>query len=182
MPSASTRKSVTSIGDDALVERFLEGDQQAANALFRRHSSYVAGVVYRILGQDEDLDDIVQEAFVEGFRRLHTLEDRTKVRGFLVTIAVRRIHRRLSWRYRWRDAASKLFDVAPRVSDPAEREGVYTLYQVLAGVPVKHRTAWMLHRVEGFTLPEVAQQCEISLATVKRWVARVDKEVEAADA
>lgn len=180
MPAAKNALSVTSISDEALIERYLDGDEQAANALFKRHSPYVAGVVYRILGRDADLDDIVQEAFVEGFRRMHTMTDRTKVRGFLVTIAIRRIHRRLGWRYRWRDAASKLFDVAPRVSEPAEREAVHTLYQTLNQVDPKHRIAWVLHRVEGFTLPEVATQCDSSLATVKRWIARVDAEVEAA--
>lgn len=167
-----------SVGDDVLIERFLSGDQQAASALYKRHASYVAGVVYRILGQDADLDDIVQEAFVEGFRRLDTITDRSKLRGFLVTIAVRRIHRRLGWRYRWREAASKLFDVAPRVSDPAEREGVHALYRALEGVPAKQRIAWVLHRVEGFTLPEAADQSGVSLATVKRWIARVDEAVE----
>jgi transposase len=36
--------------------------------------------------------------------------------------------------------------------------------------------------VEGHTLPEVAEQSEISLATVKRWIAEVDEAVEAVDA
>lgn len=183
-PNRSTNADVgrdkvsRSVGDDELIERFLSGDQQAAAVLYKRHARYVAGVVYRILGQDADLDDIVQEAFVEGFRRLGTITDRSKLRGFLVTIAVRRIHRRLGWRYRWREAASKLFDVAPRVSDPAEREGVHALYRALENVPAKQRIAWVLHRVEGFTLPEAAEQSEVSLATVKRWIARVDAAVE----
>jgi RNA polymerase sigma-70 factor (ECF subfamily) len=181
MPAVRHAPSIPSISDEALVERLLQGDQQAANALFKRHAAYLAGVVYRILGQDADLDDVVQEAFVEGFRRLGTMEDRSKVRAFLVTIAVRRIHRRLGWRYRWRDTASKLFDVAPRVSDPGHREGVHALYGVLGRVPPKERIAWVLHRVEGFTLPEAAEQSGVSLATVKRWIARVDTEVEAAD-
>ncbi len=181
MSTFAKPQPVLSISDEALVERFLGGDELAATALFKRHSSYVAGVVYRILGQDADLDDIVQEAFVEGFRRMSTLQDRTKVRAYLVTIAVRRIHRRLGWRYRWREAASKLFDVAPRVSDPSETDGVRALYQTLQGVPEKHRIAWVLHRVEGFTLPEAAEQCEVSLATVKRWIARVDQTVQEMD-
>jgi len=74
--------------------------------------------------------------------------------------------------------AAKLFDVAPRVSDPAQQQEVHALYRALEQVPPKHRVAWTLHRVEGFTLPEVADQCEASLATVKRWVAKVDEQVE----
>jgi len=182
MSTAPHARSVSSISDEDLVERFLGGDQQAAGALFRRHSAYIAGVVYRMLGQDADLDDIVQEAFIEGFRRLGALTDRSKVRGYLVTIAIRRIHRRLGWRYRWREAAARLFQVAPRVSDPAETEAVHELYQILERVPPKHRIAWVLHRVEGFTLPEAAEKSDVSLATVKRWIAGVDAEVEASGA
>lgn len=164
--------------DEELVTRVITGDERAAAAVYRRHASYIAGVVYRILGQDADLDDVVQETFVEGLRCLPGLQDRSRLRAFLVTIAVRRVQRRIGWKTRWRALVSRLGVVAPQVSDPAHREVVHALYQRLARVPAKHRVAWILHRVEGFTLPEVAAHCGASLATVKRWIAEVDAQQE----
>jgi RNA polymerase sigma-70 factor (ECF subfamily) len=166
----------------ALVERACARDEQAIAALYQRHAAYVARVVHRILGRDADLDDIVQETFVEGLRQLPALKDPAKLRSFLVTIAVRRIHARFTWRRRMRDLAAQLFHLSARVSDPAGDERARALREVLDRQPAKHRTAWVLHRIEEHTLPEVAEQTGASLATVKRWIAKVDSEVEAHDA
>lgn len=163
----------------ALIAAAIAGEEQAFTALYRAHSAYIAGVVYRMLGSDADLDDIVQETFVDGLRQLHNLEDPKKLRSFLVTIAVRRIHGRLSFRYRMKSIVANLFGNAPSVSDPEARSEVHALYDKLAKVAPKKRMVWVLHRVEGYTLPEAAEQVGSSLATVKRWIADVDGEVEA---
>lgn len=165
----------------SLVAAAIRGEEQAFTGLYKRHAAYVAGVVYRMLGSDGELDDIVQETFVEGLRRLDTLEDPTKLRPFLVTIAVRRIHARLSLRYRMKSLVSNLFGTAPAVSDPDARGQVHALYEELAKVAPKKRVVWVLHRIEGHTLPETAEQAGASLATVKRWIADVDQELEARD-
>jgi len=179
----SLLRSANQPSDDvALVERALAGEEQAFTLLYRRHAAHVAGVVYRMLGSDSDLDDIVQEAFVEGMRQLGELRDPSKLRPFLVTIAVRRIHARLSFRYRMKALAAQLFGVAPLVSDPEARAEVHALYQGLARVPAKQRIVWVLHRIEGYTLPEVAEHSGASLATVKRWITAVDGELEANNA
>ncbi len=175
-------RTMTPASDEALVERAIAGDEQAFTAIYRRHSAPIAAVVYRMLGRDGDLDDIVQETFVEGLKGLADLRDASKLRSFLITIAVRRIHARLSLRYRMKSLAAQLFGVTPTVSDPEARVGVHALYQALASLPPKHRIAWVLHRIEGYTLPEVAEQTTASLATVKRWVAAIDTALEADDA
>jgi RNA polymerase sigma-70 factor, ECF subfamily len=173
----------TSATDDVgLVAQAVAGDEHAITALYKRHASHVAGLVYRMLGSDADLDDIVQETFVDGLRGLSSVKEPEKVRSFFVTIAVRKVHGRLSLRYRMKALAQSLFGVAPQVSDPGARAEVHALYDALAKVAPKKRIVWILHRVEGHTLPEVAEQSEISLATVKRWIAEVDEAVEAVDA
>jgi RNA polymerase sigma-70 factor (ECF subfamily) len=182
MNASSPRLNDGGAQDAALVERGAAGDQHALTALYNRHAAHVAGVVYRVLGKDGDLDDIVQETFVEGLRQLRSLREPSKIRSFLVTIAVRRIHARLSFRYRMRALASELFGQSPQVSDPAIAEDVRALYAVLQRVAPRHRIVWVLHRVEGYTLPEVAEQSSASLATVKRWISEVDERVEADDA
>ena len=165
-------------GDATLVAEAIAGDPQALTAIYRRHASHIAGVVYRLLGSDADLDDIVQETFVDGLRQLSALREPEKLQGYLVTIAVRRIHARLSFRYRMKALARDLFGTAPEVGDAKAREEIHSLYGALRRVPARHRIAWGLHRIEGYTLPEVAAQTEASLATVKRWIADVDRKLE----
>ncbi|HEY8430134.1 MAG TPA: sigma factor, partial [Sandaracinaceae bacterium] len=51
--------------DEVLVERARAGDERAFAKLYRRHAPYVAGVVYRLMGDELELDEIVQDTFVE---------------------------------------------------------------------------------------------------------------------
>ena len=150
-------------------------------AIYKRHAPYVAGVVYRVCGADSELDDILQETFIEGLARLSTVQEPAKLRGFLVTIAVRRVQARFSLRARMRRLVAGLFGVSPAVSDPDARARVHALYERLASAVPKKRVAWVLHRIEGYTLPEVADQTGASLASVKRWIADVDVHLEATD-
>ena len=56
---ASARPIAAQETDALLVERATRGDDRAFATLYSRHVRYVAGVVYRVLGGDEELEDIV---------------------------------------------------------------------------------------------------------------------------
>src|ERR1017187_10191248 len=53
------------IDDLDLVERLRRHDADAYRLLYARHARYLAGVVYRLLGGDHELEDVVQECFVD---------------------------------------------------------------------------------------------------------------------
>jgi RNA polymerase sigma-70 factor, ECF subfamily len=165
--------------DDALlVERAKRDDEAAFRAIYARHSHYIAGVVYRLLGNDADLDDVVQDTFVDAASGIATLEDPASLRRWLVVVAVRKVHtllarrRRRSW-FRW-----ALVQLAPRASDPSDRQSVDDLYDALDRLPVKLRVPWVLSRIADEPLPEVAAACDASLATVKRRIAEAEERLK----
>jgi RNA polymerase sigma-70 factor (ECF subfamily) len=155
-----------------------DGIQIDFESLYASHSRYVAGVVHRIMGSDHELDDIVQETFIDALDGLARLEDPTAVRGWLVTVAVRRTRRALGRRRRRAMFAFWAAEVAPRASDPRDRQQVDELYDALGRIPKDLRIPWVLHRVEQLSLPETAAACEISLATVKRRIADAEERLE----
>ncbi|MEM9460866.1 MAG: RNA polymerase sigma factor [Myxococcota bacterium] len=157
--------------DEVLVARVLRGDPQAFRDLYGRHSRYVAGVVFRLMGDDADLEDIVQDTFVRATERLSTLRTPAQVRPWLVTIAVRLAQSRMTRRRRRRWLRQQITRAAPTVSDPRDRAPADELYSALDQVPDKLRIPWILSRVEGQRLDDVAAACGISLATVKRRIA-----------
>ena len=168
----------TPVDDAALVAEARTGSERAFTALYRRHARYVAGVVYRLMGSDGELDDIVQEAFVDALHGLDGLTEPEKFRPWLVTIAVRRVHRRLESRHRLRTLKSAVGHVMPRHSDPNDRQRVDALYAALDRISAKVRIPWVLHVIEGESLPEVARCCGVSLATVKRQIAEAGEKIE----
>jgi len=147
-------------------------------AIYAKHARYIAGVVHRLMGDDGELDDIVQETFVDAIEGLKRLIDRLAVRAWLVTVAVRRTRRVLARRRRRMMFAFWTVDFAARASDPRDRAAVDDLYDALARVPADLRIPWVLHRVEHLSLPETAAACEVSLATVKRRIADAEERLE----
>lgn len=153
----------------------------AFEAIYQAHVRYVAGVVHRIMGGRDaaEVDDIVQDAFLDAIEELEDLGDPATVRAWLVTVAVRRTRRILARRRRRALFAFWAKDYAPHASDPRDRGPVDELYDVLARLPEDLRIPWVLHRVEQLSLPETAAVCEVSLATVKRRIhdaeARIDR-------
>ena len=154
-------------------------DPETFEALYAAHARYVAGVVHRIMGRaDGELDDIVQETFLDAFEGLTTLEEPLRVRAWLVTVAVRRTRRILARRRRRALFAFWAKDYGPRASDPRDRGPVDDLYDALERIPEDLRIPWVLHRVEQLSLPETAAACEVSLATVKRRIADAEERIQ----
>src|SRR2546428_2424037 len=65
------------------------------DALFRSYSRYVASIALRLLGRDDEIDDIVQEVFVVAMHGLRKLREPNAIRGWLATVAVRIARRKL---------------------------------------------------------------------------------------
>ncbi|HWL88204.1 MAG TPA: sigma-70 family RNA polymerase sigma factor [Polyangiaceae bacterium] len=147
-------------------------------ALYTQHVRYVAGVVHRLMGNDSEVDDLVQETFLEAIGGLAALSDPADIRAWLVTVAVRRTRAFLARRRRRRMFAFRAFDVVARASDPRDRQAVDDLYDALGRLPEDLRIPWILHRIVAMNLPEAAAACEISLATVKRRLADAEQRLE----
>ncbi len=169
------RGAVSAIDDASLVEQARAGEERAFVALFKRYARYVAGVAYRLLGDSSEVEDVVQETFTDASAHLHQLREPAGFKGWLVAICVRRVHKRLARRRRWRWFVSEAVHFEPTVTDPDARAQVLALYQALEAVAPDERVPWVLHHVEGETLPVVAEQCGVSLATVKRRIARAQE-------
>jgi RNA polymerase sigma-70 factor (ECF subfamily) len=166
-------------GDEsALLERLRADDETAFTELYLRYARYVAGVVFSLLGDDAELDDVVQETFVDAQAGLADLEDPAAIRRWLVVIAIRRVHRLLARRRLRRWYTWKLAELSPRSSDPREGRRAEDLYDALDRIPAKLRIVWILARAGAMPLQEVALVCEISLATVKRRLAEADTRLE----
>jgi RNA polymerase sigma-70 factor (ECF subfamily) len=167
-----------SFDDASLVERVQSDDKAAFTALYRRHARYVAGVVYQLLGDDGELEDVVQETFVDAKNGLPDIDDPGAIRRWLVVIAIRRVHRLLARRRLRRWYMWKIAEVSPRASDPREARSAEDLYDVLDRIPARLRVPWILVRIGAMALDEVATVCEVSVATVKRRIAEADQRIE----
>ena len=173
------------ISDEELVRRALAGDRWGREMLYRRHAGSLLAMTVRLLANRGEAEEIVQDTFVTAFEQLGTLREPGAVRGWLGQIAVNLVRRRFRrgrlMRFlgldRGADDATLEALADPGVSTD-QRAELALVDRLLRGMKPALRLAWMLRRVEGLELGEVASLCECSLATVKRRIAEADAIVE----
>ncbi len=173
--------SADAVADAELVARALEGDKWSRDVLYRRHVHYLLAIATRLLRNGSEGEDVVQDAFVVGFEQLATLRDPAAIRSWLARIAVslvrRRMRRQRLLRFLGLDRGlddCTLESLASASLRPDDRAELALADRVLDSLPADRRIAWMLRRVEGLPLAEVASACDCSLATAKRWIAVAD--------
>ena len=168
--------------DDAqLVARAIEGNRWSREALYRRHAGYLLALSARLLANRSEAEDVVQDTFVTGFRQLPTLREPAALRAWLSQIAVglvrHRIRRRRLTRLLGLDRGADDATLAALAAPGLSAEGRVELAlvdDVLRRLRTEARIAWMLRRVEGLELAEVASLAGCSLATAKRRIAEAD--------
>lgn len=161
------------------------GDQLTFEQTYRQYSRYVAAVVRRLDPSALDLDDAVQDVFLAAASGLKRLRDpgASATKAWLATVAVRIVRRRLRLRRMWRWLGMGVDERPPAQlvdpgSNPVDRLLLATVYEVLDGMAVADRVAFVLHCIEGETLESVAWMCGCSLATAKRRIARVQQAID----
>lgn len=159
----------------ALVAEALLGHSWAHEALFRRHGRMALGLAHRLLaGSGIDADDLVQDVFVTAYTRLDTLREPEAFGSWLGSIVVRTASKRLRrhrLRVRFGLARSEAVDLDLVVSSAASPEVAVLLiqtYEILDRLRPDERIAFLLRRVEGLTVAEIAERMDLSLSTVKR--------------
>jgi RNA polymerase sigma-70 factor (ECF subfamily) len=86
--------------DQADMERLVAGQDAALNALMQRHGPGIFGFLYRMLGHEDDANDLAQETFVRVFRARQSYQPGRKFSTWLFTIAANLARNHLRWRSR----------------------------------------------------------------------------------
>jgi RNA polymerase sigma-70 factor (ECF subfamily) len=176
------------VEDVLLVDRCLTGEPAATRELFRRHRGRVHASLFRVLGSNRDMDDLLQEAFIQVFQSLRGWRAEASLATWIDRVSVRVAYRYLSQRGR-RIQTDPLADDddVPGAEEPGARrqlarDGVKRLYAVLDELGAASRLAFTLHEVDGRPLAEVAELVGSSVTATKLRVWRARKTVEAAAA
>jgi len=169
--------------DDEIIERVRSGDAAAYEILMRRYNQRVYRAVRAILGDDADVEDAMQEAYIAAYRHLDDFAGRARFSTWLIRIAVnqaldrlRRAGRSLPFDPLAGEALERAAGVAALGDDPEQRAGDRELGRLLEraieALPAAFRAAYVLRELEGMETAEAAQSLGIEEATLKTRVHR----------
>ncbi len=160
--------------DDALLDAIRARDERAIAALYDRYGRLAFGLAYRVVGERNAAEDVVQEAFLSVWRRAASFETtRGSVRTWVLSIVHHRAIDRLrgtAGRTR-QDAPLDDFERTLAIDDPwgevsltIQRE---TLRKAIATLPDAQRQAVELAYFDGYTQQEIATRMDVPVGTVK---------------
>ncbi len=170
--------AATYLADLLLVDRCREGEEAAATELFRSQHKRVHATLYRVLGSSRDMEDLLQETFIQVFKSLHTYRGDAKLATWIDRIAARVAYRYLSAKKRTPPTLSLVTELGPTSPPPlaqvAARTGVARLYGALDSLSPKLRIAFALFEIDGRPMEQVAEllDCAQTTAKVRVWRAR----------
>jgi len=154
------------VAEAELIARVRAGERAAEIELFTLHRRQVVATLFRVLGDRDELEDLVQEVFVVAFRRLHEFRGDSRLSTWLYRISVnvalgalrRRRRRPVPVDFDARtDREPEVDPAAGPYEQLASERDRRLCYEILDTLAPKKRLVLYLHEIEGLDLKEVAE-------------------------
>ncbi len=160
---------------EQLVNRALQGDQQAFSDIVDQYSTLMLRTASMIVGDRDIAEDVVQDALIQAWHHLADLRKAGALRPWLMRIVVNQcisFKRRLArtTAFMRQTLSEQETDLAAQIADNYKglMERDWDLAHAIESLPTKQRVAIMLHYYNGMTLPEMAATLNISENTLKK--------------
>ena len=160
MPPGSTET------DEQLMERFVNGEEQAFTELFERHAPRLQGTLRRIVGSASG--DVLQTTFLSIVRARGRYQRGAPFRPWLYTVALNAARDYLRRHRREEPHPTDKLPEAAAEPTPLPDPGLSrTVEAALAQLPENQREAIVLHRFDGFSFKEIAELLGVTETAVK---------------
>jgi RNA polymerase sigma-70 factor (ECF subfamily) len=164
------------VSDDAqLIDETLAGKPAAFGQLVEKYQDRLYNTMVHVAGSAEDALDVVQDAFVQAFLKLHTFRQSSAFYTWLYRIAFNLAvtHRRrrkptLSVEQARESGGQEPIDKQPgpeaRIEDD---ERARQVRQAIAGLGEEHRTVLILREIDGCCYETIAEMLDVPIGTVR---------------
>ena len=173
----------------AVLARARQGDSEAFRALVERHSRRVFGLAFRMTGNEQDAEDVVQESFLRAYRQLGRFESRANFGTWLYRIVANcAVDLMRAKQARHDQSRGETLDEAAefpaascspeRLAQSAELRARVT--EAMSGLSPLERAAFALRHYEGRSIDEISRTLGLGTSAAKHSVFRAVKKLRAA--
>ena len=162
------------LSDEEVSARVVAGDSAQFEILMRRHNQRIYRAVRAVLGSEDEVEDVMQQAYLNAYTHLHQFSAEAKFSTWLTRIAVNEALARRKKRgavFNEGDDAVMLSLVDTNARNPEQHAAASELRRVMeeevAALPDSFRLAFMLRDIEGLSTAETAATLDVSEDVVK---------------
>lgn len=164
-----------------LIQRCRQGDQEAHFKLYQLYKKSMYNVGYRIVNNEEEAEDVLQEAFISAFRNLAYYRGDATFGAWLKRIVVNKAINYLKKRHLERLPDDEKWDVKDDETTDTLEHFPFTVDQVrsaIASLPDGYRSVLSLYLLEGYDHAEIGEILGISESTSKSQFNRSKKKLK----
>src|SRR5687768_1573913 len=178
---APDAKPAPPLASDEIIERCLNGDQAAWEAIVRLYWRKVFNVAYKFVGRHDMAEDLTQDVFLKLYKSLDTFDRRANFQTWLISVSrnlcidhYRSVRKERETINRDVDAG----ELSPRSHDVSayavleQQDRVVLLRAAMQQLPDTLRTAVMLRDIRELTYQEIADHLQLPEGTVKSRINR----------
>lgn len=180
LPATSYPQKMIESEEQLLLDRIRKGDDFAFELLVKEHTGKIIGLAWRMVGNREEAEDIVQEAFLRLHRSLADFRGESRVSTWLYRTTTRlaidhlrreRIKRKLFF-FRQSNESPDPVDLACDARPDPDREfqsqeTMQLLRKSLQKLSSRQQAIFTLRHYEGLSMKEIAEHLDIETGTVK---------------
>jgi RNA polymerase sigma-70 factor (ECF subfamily) len=152
---------------ESLIQKCLDGDQSAWEAIVRQHRRKVFNVAYKFVGKHDEAEDLTQDIFLKIFKSLDTFDRRANFQTWLISVSrnlcidhyrsVRKERETIDRGVDATELSSPTPDAGP-IAALEHRDRVTLLRQALSGLPETLRQAVVMRDLQEFSYSEIAER------------------------
>jgi RNA polymerase sigma-70 factor (ECF subfamily) len=168
-------KSPEQIAQQVLVDKILQGDNDAFAAIVDQYNALLMRTALMIIGDRDIASDAVQDALIQAWQHLSGLREAGALRPWLMRIVVNQCisYKRKAARtaaFVRQTLADQSIQLAAEIADDQKGrlERDWDIAETVKKLPLKQQAVIMLHYYQGMTLPSMAQTLNISENTLKK--------------
>ncbi len=162
--------------DILYIEQFLGGEIRGFEMLVRKYQNRVLNIVYSLIGQDQESEDILQESFMKVYHNLKFFRRQSQFPTWLYRIVVNTAYDYMRRRKNFISDEGILEMSASAAKGPRDvlltQEKEAMIQAALGNIPLKFRAAVVLKDIEGLSYAQISEILHCSIGTVESKIYR----------
>ncbi len=161
-----------------LILECLNGSRKAQFQLYQLYSKAMYNVCFRLIQNETDAEDILQQTFVDVFTKLQTFGFQSTIGAWIKRVTINNCINYLKKRkFEWQELDNKWHNVADVDESPMNGLSIEKVKRAIHALPEGYRVVFSLYALEGYDHEEIAEVLGISESTSKSQYSRAKQKV-----
>jgi len=168
------------LSDSDIVHKILSGEKELYEILLRRNNQTLYRVIRSYLKEQEEIEDIMQNAYLKAFEKLYQFKHNSKFSTWLIRIGINEALARLKTKGKYLNLHNnenqisdhKILDFPDTDQNNPEKqiirkEALLMLEKAIDKLDIKYRNVYILREVEGLSIAEISACLTLTTSNVK---------------